>query len=304
MIAAMRPFAGRGGAMLMLLAGLGLGPARAQTTVPNGPGTSVIYPDSAPIVATPLPPPPGMAAGGAGLGTGGSAAGTTAAAPGPAAASGATPQAAPPPAAPTEVAVSPAATPAVAASPASPPVAAAAPTQAAGTMPAVLGAGGTPAPPPAGAVAGGPVAPAAAPAQAGSVSPAPGIVPGTAPGTVVAVPGGAAQTAAQPPAPPAGTPLPATWIPRPAASLLVLNKVTAVAHDLAVPVGKTVKLGTLAIAVQACVVRPPDMPGDAAAFLDITGGAAPFRSWMLKNEPSLSIFQDPTYDVQVRGCGA
>ena len=290
MMAAMRPFAGRGGAALALLAGLGLGPAHAQMTVPNGPGTSVIYPDSAPIVATPLPPPPGMAAGGAGSGTGGSAAGTTAAAPGPAAA------------------VSPAATPAVAASPAPPPVAAAAPRQAAGTMPAVPGAGRTQAPPPAGAVAGGPVAPGAAPVQAGSVSPAPGIAAGPAagiaPGTVVAVPGGAAQTAAQPPAPPAGTPLPATWLPRAAASLLVLNKVTAVARDLAVPVGKTVKLGTLAIAVQACVVRPPDMPGDAAAFLDITGGAAPFRSWMLKNEPSLAIFQDPTYDVQVRGCGA
>ena len=94
-------------------------------------------------------------------------------------------------------------------------------------------------------------------------------------------------------------------MPRGTAVLLVLNKETAISHTLSVPVGNTASLGPLAITVRACVVRPPDMPSDAAAFLAIAGrtsGTSDYQGWILKNEPFLSMFQNPLYDVQVIGC--
>jgi hypothetical protein len=108
-------------------------------------------------------------------------------------------------------------------------------------------------------------------------------------------------------APDQGSPLPPTWVPRPTAELQVLNKITALTHALAVPVGQSAKLGPLTVTVRACAVRPPGMPSDATAFLDITGahGKTPeFQGWTLKNEPSLSMFQDPVYDIRVIGCAA
>ncbi|MBW4093230.1 MAG: DUF2155 domain-containing protein [Proteobacteria bacterium] len=95
-------------------------------------------------------------------------------------------------------------------------------------------------------------------------------------------------------------------MPRPTAVLQVLNKETAAAHTLTVPVGQAAKVGPLTITVRACVVRPPTMPGDAAAFLAIADTAAkdepPFQGWSLRNEPFLSMYQNPLYDVRVLGC--
>ena len=84
----------------------------------------------------------------------------------------------------------------------------------------------------------------------------------------------------------------------------MINKISAATRTLTIPVGQTVKIGTLSVTVQACVVRPPNMPGDAAAFLSITGGPTPFARWNLRSEPALAMFQDPIYSLRVRGCAA
>jgi hypothetical protein len=85
----------------------------------------------------------------------------------------------------------------------------------------------------------------------------------------------------------------------------VLDKINAQAITLTVKAGQTATYGSLSIAVQACVVRPPDMPQDAAAFLTITDSHPDqpgFKGWMLKSDPSLSMLEHPLYDVRVIGC--
>ncbi len=94
-------------------------------------------------------------------------------------------------------------------------------------------------------------------------------------------------------------------MPRPTAVLQVLNKETAAVRTLTVAVGQSAQVGPLTVTVRACVVRPPTMPGDAAAFLGIADhaqGDPGFKGWTLKNEPFLSMYQNPLYDVRVVGC--
>ncbi len=116
-------------------------------------------------------------------------------------------------------------------------------------------------------------------------------------------PAGAQQApSAEQPAPPQW---PNTWVAQGTAEIAVLDKIEGVTKDLAVKVGQSVTYGSLTIAVQACVVRPPDQPADAAAFLVITDSHPDepgFRGWSLENEPWVSMLQHPVYDVWVRGC--
>jgi hypothetical protein len=95
------------------------------------------------------------------------------------------------------------------------------------------------------------------------------------------------------------------WQPRGTAELRVLDKVSARVTPLSVKVGASAGLGSLTVAVRGCLVRPPDQPADAAAFLEIADsrpGAAGFRGWMFANEPAIAVFEDPIYDVRVIGC--
>lgn len=99
----------------------------------------------------------------------------------------------------------------------------------------------------------------------------------------------------------------ADWLPRQGVELQALDKVTARSTVLDARIGQTLQFGTLSITVAACVVRPPDQPADAAAFVQITDsnkGEPGFRGWMLKDEPAVSMFQHPLYDVRLNGCRA
>jgi hypothetical protein len=100
---------------------------------------------------------------------------------------------------------------------------------------------------------------------------------------------------------------PQTWLPRGTAEVQALDKVNARNTVLAVKVGQSATFGSLTIAVQACVVTPPDQPQDAAAFLVITdshSGEPGFSGWMVADAPSVSMLQNPIYDVRVTGCRA
>jgi hypothetical protein len=114
----------------------------------------------------------------------------------------------------------------------------------------------------------------------------------------------------QPVAPPGPTGVPAAppanvWLPRQAAELKALDKVSTRVADLTVRVGQSVGFGSLTIAVRACVVRPPDQAADAAAWLDITDShpdAAQFHGWLVLSAPMVSMLQHPVYDVRLSGC--
>jgi hypothetical protein len=94
------------------------------------------------------------------------------------------------------------------------------------------------------------------------------------------------------------------WLPRGSVDLLGLDKVTARATPLFGKVGATLHYGTLSIVVRGCVVRPPDQPADAAAFLDVSdaGGQSLFHGWMVASVPSLGVVEHPVYDLRVTGC--
>jgi hypothetical protein len=103
---------------------------------------------------------------------------------------------------------------------------------------------------------------------------------------------------AAPPKPP--------WIASGTARLQALDKVNAITAELLVKVGETASFGSLSITVRGCFVRPPDQPQDASAFIEVTDrnpGSDGFRGWLLANAPSVSMMQDPVYEIRVAGCG-
>jgi hypothetical protein len=152
--------------------------------------------------------------------------------------------------------------------------------------------------------------------QTGSVPQAPqaspsGIAGQTQPGPGQNVPGPGAQGPDQPSsaapqaAPPAMAERPNIWVPAGAAKLEALDKVNAQASELTIKVGQSATFGSLTISVKSCMVRPPDQPADAAAYLDVTDShpdAPAFDGWLLENEPSVSMMQHPIYDLRVAGC--
>lgn len=118
---------------------------------------------------------------------------------------------------------------------------------------------------------------------------------------------GAPQTApAQPPAAEAAAPpLPNPWVPQGGAVVQVLDKPDAESRVLTIKAGQSATYRSLTITVKACDVRPPDMPPDSTAFLDITDshpGQPGFSGWMLASDPSLNMMQNPIYNVHVKGC--
>ena len=112
------------------------------------------------------------------------------------------------------------------------------------------------------------------------------------------------------PAPVSSTPSasaspPNTWVTRTSADIQVLDKVNAHATTLTLKVGQAADNASLSISLRACQVRPPDLPQDSTAFLDIADhrpGAPGFHGWMFAKEPSLSMLENPIYDVRLVAC--
>ena len=165
---------------------------------------------------------------------------------------------------------------------------------------------------------------APAPAQPGDSSsaqiqnqplPAP---PGTSENTVLGpgTPGPAAVNPAAPPAPEAPSSAvapfvaaPSRWLPQQQAQLTVLDKIYGSATPVSAKVGAPFAVRFLTVTVLACWTRPPALPPDTAAFLQVTDShAAPgsqpeFRGWIFKAEPALSGMDDPVTDISLNGCG-
>ena len=130
-------------------------------------------------------------------------------------------------------------------------------------------------------------------------------------------------TAGSPPASPAAPPppeppvsavapsvaAPAQWVPQQQAQLTILDKIYGSATTVSAKAGVPFAVRFLTVTVLACWTRPPTLPPDAAAFLQVTDShAAPgsppeFRGWIFKAEPALSSMNDPVTDISVNGCG-
>ena len=98
------------------------------------------------------------------------------------------------------------------------------------------------------------------------------------------------------------------WVPRQAAELQVLDKVTARISVLRAPLNTPTQLGALSIIVRACNARPPDEVPDALAWMEITDSRREeaqrlvFRGWMFANAPAANMLEHPVYDVRVLEC--
>ena len=98
---------------------------------------------------------------------------------------------------------------------------------------------------------------------------------------------------------------PNVWQQRQGATVQALDKINARHTELTLRLGVPVKFHALTIMLKACVVRPPDQPADAAAFLSVTDGAdnsQAFNGWMVRSAPAVSMLQHPVYDLRVMGC--
>jgi hypothetical protein len=151
-------------------------------------------------------------------------------------------------------------------------------------------------------------APTAAPPSASAQAPAAAPPAVSTPGPSASVPSAPAAPGAPAPPPVDMTPQvqwAAKWQPGTAAKIQALDKVNAQTTNLTVKVGQAATFESMTISVKACVVRPPDQPADAAAFLEVTDkhpDAPGFTGWMLANEPAVSMMQSPIYDLRITGC--
>ncbi len=117
-------------------------------------------------------------------------------------------------------------------------------------------------------------------------------------------PGPGGQAAPVQAAPPSA---PDIWKAASGVDLVGLDKVSGRTTPLSGRTGQELHFGTLTVVARACVVRPPVVAPDAAAFLEITDmrtGSKPFRAWMLLSEPAVSVFEHPVYDIRFMGCRA
>ncbi|HTI00885.1 MAG TPA: DUF2155 domain-containing protein [Acidisoma sp.] len=105
-----------------------------------------------------------------------------------------------------------------------------------------------------------------------------------------------------------GTPASSDWVQKNHADLILLDKIYGSARKMTATVGTPFQIRFLTITVLACWIRPPNLPPDAAIFVQVTDSHAPsgsppeFRGWIFQAEPALSGVSDATTDISVTGC--
>ena len=136
-----------------------------------------------------------------------------------------------------------------------------------------------------------------------AIPPSPGLSPGPGAGAVAPPPGPAGPSAVP------VAPVQTEWVAQGVAELRGVDKVMARTSTLTAKVGETVRFGPLSVLVRHCVIRPPDRPQDAAAFLEISetargeAGRPPvFRGWMLVSLPQLALVEHATHDIRLAAC--
>ena len=128
-------------------------------------------------------------------------------------------------------------------------------------------------------------------------------------GTVAVALAAAAAIAGSAAAEDAVDPFADRWLTTGAVRLEALDKVTGRVSSVEAPVDRPIRFGTLDVRLRACRRRPPELPPDSAAYLEIDERKRPetppstlFRGWMFASSPGLSALEHPVYDVIVLDC--
>jgi hypothetical protein len=137
----------------------------------------------------------------------------------------------------------------------------------------------------------------------------PGALPPHAPIVATPLPPPGAETtrptAAPPTTPkPLASQYPDVWRPAQEALIQALDKVNARHSDLTLRPGVPTTYQSLTITLRACLIRPPDQPADAAAFVTVTDsrGGEPRSLWLIRSAPAVSMLEHPIFDLRVLGC--
>ena len=102
----------------------------------------------------------------------------------------------------------------------------------------------------------------------------------------------------------------ADWLEGDTATLQALDKITARISTLSATIGSELSFGTLGVTVHRCAFRPPELPPEDAAFLEIVDrghdpSALPkpvFDGWMFSSSPAVSALEHPVYDITLLSC--
>ena len=103
-----------------------------------------------------------------------------------------------------------------------------------------------------------------------------------------------------------------SWLSSDQAFLQTLDKITARIATVPVTLNKPFQFGTLEIELKHCAFTPPEVPPEAAAFLEIrdigfvdkepTDKITVFSGWMFASSPAVSSLEHPVYDVTLLAC--
>jgi hypothetical protein len=102
----------------------------------------------------------------------------------------------------------------------------------------------------------------------------------------------------------------ADWLEGDTATLQALDKITARISTLSATISSELSFGTLGVTVHRCAFRPPELPPEDAAFLEIVDrghdpSALPkpvFDGWMFSSSPAVSALEHPVYDITLLSC--
>ncbi len=98
---------------------------------------------------------------------------------------------------------------------------------------------------------------------------------------------------------------PDSWLPRGSAELVLLDKLRGQPTPLTIKTGQSAEFGSLTITLRNCATRPPDLPQNSAAFLEVVdskGSGPVFRGWVLSNTPAVGQLEHPVYDLRLVAC--
>lgn len=103
-----------------------------------------------------------------------------------------------------------------------------------------------------------------------------------------------------------------SWLSSEQAFLQTLDKITARIATVPVTLNQPVQFGTLQIELKHCAFSPPEVPPEAAAFLEIrdvgfvdneeSDKITVFSGWMFASSPAVSSLEHPVYDVTLLAC--
>jgi hypothetical protein len=88
-----------------------------------------------------------------------------------------------------------------------------------------------------------------------------------------------------------------------------LDKVTARISKLEVPLGQSVKFGSLKVTPRVCYSRPPTEPPKTTSFVEVEETMLDgqtkrlFSGWMFAESPGLNAVEHPVFDVWLTDCG-